>query len=207
MTVNQYDLEDKVTTASDMAESFQQESKALAQVPEQVALAMNEAGAFLRQVYDDLAAVGNEAGMNLISASWERIEFMGTKNVVLANHGNNADEIIEFINDERLNVIAKLEDLETAIENNDTSHPSLEDFAYYLRQEAVDSAFGDAYEAALSEAESTIFDDIMGRVQTLTGCDSYQGYCFTRMLNSRREITPQQVQLLTELTNTFRGKS
>jgi hypothetical protein len=200
---SQYDLEDKIVSADEMTDSWQQEGKALATIPEEVALAMNEAGEFLRAVYDQMAAAGNEAGLTLISEAWGRIEFMGTKNVLMANRNTNADEVIQFINDERLSVVAKLDDLETALAENDSDHPALEDYASYMREEG----FSDAYEAALDESEKTVFDDIMIRVQHLTGCDKYQAYCVTRILNDSRAPQPEQVALLTQLANTFQGKS
>lgn len=199
----QYDLEDAVVSADDMVSNFTSEAGKVADLPAIIATSVNDTLEYLRQLKEDYKAAGNKEGVSIINQAGRRILDISRQSIQQSIALDNAREVIEFINDERLNVVAKLDDLETALAENDSTHPALEDYASYMREEG----FGDAYEAALGESEKTVFDDIMRRVQHLTACSSYQAYCVTRILNDSRDPQPEQVELLTQLANTFQGKS
>ncbi len=203
MTSNQYLVEDTVVSANDMVASFSQQSAQSTNLPALIADEVNKAVGELKQLKEAQKAAGNKDMVALINQAGRRILDIANKSTQQAIALENANEVIQFINEERLTVIKKLDELETALDEGDMSHPAVENFAYYLREEA----FSDAYEAALSEAESSVFDDIMERIQKLTGCNTFQSYCVTRLLNSNREATPDQVHLLQQLVDTFERQS
>ena len=84
MSEQYYGKEDELKdTPAQLIENFEAQSNSLANVVPEVAIALQQTGEALGQLYDQAQAVGNTGAMALISASWQRTEMIANQTVQL----------------------------------------------------------------------------------------------------------------------------
>lgn len=141
MSEQYYAKEDRLPdTPQQLIENFEAHSNSLANVVPEVALALQQTGEALGQLYDQAQAANNTGAMALISASWQRTEMIANQTVQMDALKHSAAAAIATIENERQRVAEQLEELQTAIHYQDDSHPELKDFAQNLRQEGAEEA-------------------------------------------------------------------
>lgn len=184
MSEQYYGKEDELKdTPAQLIENFEAQSNSLANVVPEVAIALQQTGEALGQLYDQAQAVGNTGAMALISASWQRTEMIANQTVQLDALKQAAAAAIATIEDERRTVAERLEELETAIETEDDSHPELREFADSMRQQGAEDAQEMAEEYALEYAFETSYDNISSNLMEITGCSWQQISRFIGILN------------------------
>ena len=141
MSEQYYQKEDQLPdTPAQLIENFEAQSNSLANVVPEVAIALQQTGEALGQLYDQAQAAGNTGAMALISASWQRTEMIANQTVQLDALKQSAAAAIATIEEERKLVAERLDELETAIHYQDDTHPELKDLIVAVRDEAMEDA-------------------------------------------------------------------
>ncbi len=175
-----------------LIENFEAQSNSLANVVPEVAIALQQTGEALGQLYDQAQAAGNTGAMALISASWQRTEMIANQTVQLDALKQSAAAAIATIEEERKLVAERLDELETAIHYQDDTHPELKDLIVAVRDEAMEDAMEMAEESAYEYVSEMQYDNISENLRRLTGCDWKQVSRFMDVLQGDYELTDLQ---------------
>ena len=193
MSEQYYRMEDQLPdTPAQLIENFEAQSNSLANVVPEVAIALQQTGEALGELWNQAQEAGNTGAMALISASWQRTEMIANQTVQMDAVRQSAAAAIATIEEERKLVAERLEELETAIHYQDDTHPELKEFADNLRQEGAEEAQEMAEKYALEYAFDVSYDNISDQLKMITGCDWKQITRFIGILQGDYELTELQ---------------
>lgn len=199
MSDQYYQKEDQLEETPDRAiENFQAHANSLANVVPEVAVALEQTGQALGQLYDQAQAAGNIGAMALISASWERSQMIANQTVQLDALKQSAAAAIATIDEDRRLVIEKLDELESALATSDDSHPELREFADSMRQQGAEDAQDMAEEYALEYAHEVTYDNLHENIAEITGLKWAQINRFIGILQGDYVISDLQSAQLKE---------
>lgn len=175
MTDQYYAKEDQLEETPERAiENFQAQSNSLANVVPEVAIALEQTGQALGQLYDQAQSAGNTGAMALISASWERAQMIANQTVQLDALKQSAAAAIQTLEEDRQLVIERLDELETALATEDDSHPQLREFADSMRTQGAEDAQDMAEEYAFEYVADVQHDNWCESIAEITGCNWQQ---------------------------------
>lgn len=197
MSDQYYTQEDVLpNTPEQVIENVQAQSKSLANAVPDVALALQQSGEALGQLYAQAQDAGNTGAMALISATWERMEFTANQTVQLDALKQSALEAIQTINEDRRQVIEQLGELETAINEGDEYHPALKEFADGIRMDEAEYqaeiVIPDLEQAIYEEVMDQRYDELIEHLTQMTGCKWQLINRFIGILQGDFDATPLQ---------------
>ncbi len=174
MSEQYYEKEDVLPETPDQAiENFEAQSHSLANVVPDVAIALQQAGEALGQLYEQAKERGDTGAMALISASYERMEFTANQTVQLDALKQSAAAAIATIDEDRRQVIEKLGEYEEALADGDESHPLLKEFAEEIRRDEYEASIEQAEEYALEYAHEVTYEQLGENIMELTGIKNW----------------------------------
>lgn len=156
VTNSQYDIED-IPPAEASIDMYQQARQAVEDVPDKAQGLIEQAGNLLGELYNAAEARGDQNAMMAISGVWDRsqglVQHLVQQHQVIAG----ADVAIEELKKQREAIAYELRDLLVAIEEVDTDHPKLADFA-----EAIEEWSGEMmWESYYDSAADSIYTEFM----------------------------------------------
>ena len=208
MSEQYYTKEDVLKdTPAQLIENFEAQSNSLANVVPEVAIALQQAGEALGELWNQAQAEGNTGAMALISASWQRTEMIANQTVQLDALKQAAAVAIATIEDERRVVAERLEELETAIYHGDETHPDLRDFVEDIRESEREYVSADAESMALDYAFEVTYDQAMENIREITGCTWEQANRFCCFLEGDYEMSEETAAMLKATIESMEEKS
>lgn len=193
-----YTQEDVQETPNQALENFTATANSLANVVPEVAIALNEAGAALGELYAKAEAAGDTSAMQNISLAWTRAEEIANQTVQLDAARQAAIAAISTINDERLKVSELYDGVIDAIYDQDETHPELKDFAQAIRYDHEAVMMEEAEEIALEWATDVTWEQVHEGIARVTKCTWQQVNKFMAVLQGD-DISDINAALLKEL--------
>lgn len=208
MSEQYYQKEDVLKdTPAQLIENFEAQSNSLANVVPEVAIALQQTGEALGELWNQAQAEGNTGAMALISASWQRTEMIANQTVQLDALKQAAAVAIATIEDERRVVAERLEELETAIHYQDDSHPEIKELVEAIREDVTEEIQDDANEMALEYAFEVTYEQAMENVREATGCTWEQANRFCAFLEGDYDLTDETAAMLKATIESMEVKS
>jgi len=194
-----YTQEDVQETPNQALENFTATANSLANVVPEVAIALNEAGAALGELYAKAEAAGDTSAMQNISLAWTRAEEIANQTVQLDAARQAAIAAISTINDERLKVSELYDGVIDAIYDQDETHPELKDFAQAIRYDHEALMMEQAEEIALEYATEVTWEQVHESITRVTKCTWQQVNKFLYVLQGDDAMSDINAALLKEL--------
>lgn len=204
VTNSQYDIED-IPPAEASIDMYQQARQAVEDVPDKAQGLIEQAGNLLGELYNAAEARGDQNAMMAISGVWDRsqglVQHLVQQHQVIAG----ADVAIEELKKQREAIAYELRDLLVAIEEVDTDHPKLAEFAEAIEEWSSESMWGMAEDAVFDTLYSEIYDGVRKLMKDVDP----QANVYKRtdwllgMLRGEHHMTDEQRNLLVALMNTM----
>lgn len=208
MSEQYYQKEDVLKdTPAQLIENFEAQSNSLANVVPEVAIALQQTGEALGELWNQAQAEGNTGAMALISASWQRTEMIANQTVQLDALKQAAAVAIATIEDERRVVAERLEELETAIHYQDDSHPEIKELVEAIREDVTEEIQDDANEMALEYAFEVTYEQAMENVREATGCTRQQINRFLAFFEGDYDLSDETAAMLKATIESMEVKS
>jgi hypothetical protein len=194
-------------TPEQLIENFEAQSNSLANVVPEVAIALQQTGEALGELWNQAQAEGNTGAMALISASWQRTEMIANQTVQLDALKQAAAVAIATIEDERRVVAERLEELETAIYHADDSHPQIKELVEAIREDVTEEIQDDANDMALEYAFEVTYEQAMENVREATGCTWQQINRFLAFFEGDYDLSDETAAMLKATIESMEVKS
>lgn len=208
MSEQYYTKEDVLKdTPAQLIENFEAQSNSLANVVPEVAIALQQTGEALGELWNQAQAEGNTGAMALISASWQRTEMIANQTVQLDALKQAAAVAIATIEDERRVVAERLEELETAIHYQDDTHPAIRELVEQVREDVSEQIQDDANDMALEYAFEVTYEQAMENVRKATGCTWQQINRFLAFFEGDYDLSDETAAMLKATIESMEEKS
>jgi chromosome segregation ATPase len=194
-------------TPAQVVENFEAQSNSLANVVPEVALALQQTGEALGELWNQAQEAGNTGAMALISAAWQRTEMIANQTVQIDALKQSAAVAIATIEDERKRVTEQLDELETAIYHVDDTHPQIKELVETIREDVSEQIQDDANDMALEYAFEVTYEQAMENVREATGCTWQQINRFLAFFEGDYDLSDETAAMLKATIGSMEEKS
>lgn len=164
--------------------------------------ALDMIGAALEELYHSAESRGDQTALLAINDAWQKSQAIVQHVAHQAAALNGADEAVEILRTQRESLAYELQELLQAIDDLDTSHPSLELAFDALQQSAAESADEWATESLYAD----IYDNLKLIIVATTGSNRSVHLMADRLiglLRGERLLTDLQQDLIAQLLATL----
>jgi hypothetical protein len=204
VTNSHYDVEDTPPAGSEI-DLYRQARQAVEDAPAKAQGLIEQAGSILEEMYNSAEARGDKHALIAINAVWERSQGIVQHVIQQAQALAGADVAIDDLKKQRESLAYELEDLIKAIDEVDTDHPKLEEFAAVVEEWASETLWESSYDSAADNIHSDIYQSLAPLVREID--PQANGYKRTEWLIEilTGEVLPteEQRQLLIDLLRTM----
>jgi hypothetical protein len=197
-----YDLEDIPPQDGDTQIDLYESARAITKdAPTKAQASLDQIGAALEELYIAAQSRDDSAAMTAITDAWQRAQSIAEHVVQSGAALAGADAAVEVLRQQRESLAYELETLLQAIDDLDTSHPTLESAFESFRDEAIEQA--DEW------ASEVLYDSIYAAMKPIivSFATEKSVYRLTdrliQMFTGDRALTPLQQDLILQLLQTI----